>query len=70
MIYFQHGYSKKGMEAILLNKGQQIAKIQEYAEDKIAIEAVEDKQAYASSRVKEQYIPVASDKEQDKHGYT
>ncbi|WP_158301855.1 hypothetical protein [Paenibacillus mesophilus] len=36
-----------------MNKGQQVAKIQEYAEAKIAIQAVEDKQAYASSRVME-----------------
>ncbi|WP_176705925.1 hypothetical protein [Paenibacillus hemerocallicola] len=49
-----------------MNKGQQIAKLQQLAEDKIAIEAVEDKQAYAESRVKEQYIPVAPDEEQDK----
>lgn len=49
-----------------MNKGQQVAKLQQLAEDKIAIEAVEDKQAYASSRVKEQYVPVAPDQEQDK----
>jgi hypothetical protein len=66
MISSQYGYLKEGMEAILLNKGQQVAKLQQLAEDKIAIEAVEDKQAYASSRVKEQYVPVAPDQEQDK----
>lgn len=44
------------MEVSLLNKGQQIAKLQEYAEAKIALEAVEDKQAYASSRVDEEEL--------------
>ncbi|MFB9752065.1 hypothetical protein ACFFNY_10910 [Paenibacillus hodogayensis] len=47
-----------------MNKGQQIAKLQQLAESKIAIEAVENKQAYASSRVEEQNFPEAPDQEQ------
>ncbi|MDF2724952.1 MAG: hypothetical protein K0Q59_4627 [Paenibacillus sp.] len=36
-----------------MNKGQQIAKLQQYAEAKIATQAIEDKQAYAASRIME-----------------
>lgn len=42
-----------GMEAILLNIGQRIAKEKELAEDKIAIQATQNKQVFASSRQQE-----------------
>ncbi|MEF3311017.1 hypothetical protein PV433_19245 [Paenibacillus sp. GYB004] len=57
-------------EAILLNKGQQIAKLQQYAEAKIAIQAVEDKQAYASSRVmEEEGVPETPNQGQPNRGH-
>lgn len=53
-----------------MNKGQQIAKLQEYAESKIAIQAVEDKQAYASSRViEEEGFPETPNQGQPNKGY-
>lgn len=52
-----------------MNKGQQIAKLQEYAEAKIAIQAVEDKQAYASSRVMEDEALETPNESQPKKGY-
>lgn len=53
------------MEAILLNKGQQIAKIQQLAEDKIAFQANIDKQAFVNSQVQEN-LPETPDQDQDK----
>ncbi len=53
------------MEAILLNKGQQIAKIQQLAEDKIAFQANIDKQAFVNSQVQED-LPETPDQDQDK----
>lgn len=52
-----------------MNKGQQVAKIQEYAESKIAIQAVEDKQAYAASRVMEDEGQETPNENQPKKGY-
>jgi hypothetical protein len=52
------------MEAIHLNQGQRIAKVQELSEDKIAQFAEEDKQELTSYRA--QFAEEAKEK-QDKH---
>ncbi|SFM22272.1 hypothetical protein SAMN03159341_12129 [Paenibacillus sp. 1_12] len=52
------------MEVIPLNKGQQIAKTQELSAGKIALQANEDKQAYASSLVQED-LPITPNQDQD-----
>lgn len=62
---FQTGHSMEEMEAIPLNKGQQIAKVQELAEDKIAFQANADKQAYASNQRQEKLSEAPKD-DQDK----
>ncbi|MEK3726136.1 hypothetical protein [Paenibacillus sp. FSL H8-0034] len=48
-----------------MNKSQQIAKIQQLAEGKIAFQANIDKQAFVNSQVQED-LPETPDQDQDK----
>jgi hypothetical protein len=65
MIHFFYGNLMDEMEAILLNKSQQIAKIQQLAEGKIAFQANIDKQAFVNSQVQED-LPETPNQDQDK----